>query len=82
MATIAAWTRFHLAVRAKGSGEPTPIQSIKWIIEPGIPPVTDDPETPEDETYPGKLEVRVFVKPVQYRALFISAGRAGIPIYS
>lgn len=82
MATAAAWSRFHFAVRGKGVGSPNAIYSEKWVISPEIPPTADDPETPESEEDPGRPEVRVFVKPVQYRALSISAGRANIPVYS
>lgn len=74
MASVAAWARFHYAVRAKGLAAPSKKSTVKWIIEPEIP------ENPPDD--PGRPEVKVFVKPIQYRALRISAGRAGIPIYS
>lgn len=82
MASIAAWSRFHFAVRGKGVGSPSGKKTEKWIIEPLVPPVPDDPETPEDESVPGKPEVAVYVSPIQKRALSISAGKAGIPVYS
>lgn len=72
---MAIWARFHFAVLARASGGPS-----KWIIQPFIPSVPPDEDGVGGS--PGQEEISVFVRPVQFRALSISAPRAGIPVYS
>jgi hypothetical protein len=81
MATVASWARFHYAVRDRGGSNITSSQSMKWIIQPAKPSISDDPDTPDDESYPGQKEISVFVNPIQHKALSVSAPRGNIPVY-